>query len=159
MIQMSDRKFQIKYICAGALCGLLWHLMLWLLYKVVGGSNPSITPYSNVFSVVGSVVAGMVTGIVIALIFRRLFLVRSKLAFACLPLATLPTAIVIYSILIWFVALLFEERTDSSALMALVGITTTYLIYGLMTIFTPLLYGIALLSQFAFRTLLKRATQ
>ncbi|MEY2527234.1 MAG: hypothetical protein QOE73_2005 [Verrucomicrobiota bacterium] len=78
-----------------------------------------------------ALVCGMLTGVIIALLFRPLFRRSSQRVFILLPFATLPTAIVIFSVLIWLARQWLGVHSRFVGVSELWEILAIYLIYGL----------------------------
>jgi hypothetical protein len=91
-------------------------------------------------------------GRLIALVFYRC-LSATGIWFFLLPIITILFAIAIFSLLLWFVRGWFGIHSHLSSHDELVDILAIYLVYGLISLFAPFVYGFALLAQYAFRVL------
>jgi hypothetical protein len=148
----------LRLAIAGALSGGLWFLLALAFDKGVQDFNFPVIPTNNLSAWIASGFSGVATGVCMALLFHRLLVSRSKVVFFTLPIAMLPTAIVAFSLLIWVAWFALGNRSGVDPLRRLVDILSIFLIYGLISLFTPLVYGCALLNQYALRSLLGRAT-
>ncbi len=139
----------ILYLAAGLVSGALWFLFPLLLN---GGWG---IPPGPIGSVAGAFCA-MVTGVLISFLFRPAFRRTPLLGFILLPCVTLPVAIVSFSLLLWLSRLSlgvhFSPAPHGGDLRLL---AESYLVYGLLGS-GPLLYILALLNQYAMRSLLNR---
>lgn len=109
----------------------------------------------GVIGFVGALFCGALTGIAVAVLFRRWFSSTPTFLFLLLPALTLPVAIAIFSLLVWMERRVLGTPTRSSPGEELGVILSIYGIYGLVSIFMPLLYGIALFTQRWFRQMLQ----
>ena len=141
-----------RYIAAAIVAGAVWFLFpLFLDYGVGDMQSMSGIPEG---ALAEALACGIVTGVIIAFLFRPWFRKSSRRVFLLLPLLTLPTAIVIFSILIWFTRQWLGVHSRFAGVEELWEILTIYLVYGLFSIFAPVLWAFALLTQYIFRTLL-----
>jgi hypothetical protein len=137
----------------GALSGVVWFLLALLFDRGVQDFNISgLIPVTTFWAGVASALSGAVTGACIAVVFRRWIRSPSRVVLFTLPIVTLPTAIVVFAVLIWTVRLPFELPYQPSLLQ----VVDNFLLYGVMSIFTPILYGCALLNQYAIREVAER---
>ena len=149
---------RLRLTAAGAVSGGLWFLLALAFDKGVHDFNFPVIPTNSLAAWIASGLCSVATGVCMALLFHRLLLSRSKLVFYALPIAMLPCAIAAFSILIWVAWVALGNRSGVVPLHRLVDILSIFLIYGLISLFTPLLYGCALLNQYALRSVLGRAT-
>jgi hypothetical protein len=139
----------LLYFAAGLVSGAVWFLIP-LTIDDGWGIPPGFTGRT------AGVVCAMVTGAFISFLFRRLFRRSPLIAFILLPCATLPVAITVFSLLLWLARLALGVHFSPAP----VGgdfrlLTESYLIYGLLGS-GPILYILALLNQYAMRSLLNR---
>ena len=142
----------ISYLAAGAASGTVWFGIAMLL-----DSNWAI-PKDSTFPFIAALFAAIITGIFISTVFRPLFRRTPAGIFVFLPLVTLPTGIAVFALLLWlarrFTGVHFVPSVTPAHELRL--IVETYLIGGLISIFAPVLFGLALLNQYAMRFLLRR---
>ena len=151
---MNSDTARARYIAAAALAGAVWFLFpLFLDYGVADMQSMSGIPEGGSAE---ALVCGMLTGIIIAFLFRPLFRKASQRVFVLLPFATLPTAIVIFSVLIWLTRQWLGVHSRFVGISELWEILSIYLIYGLFSIFSPILWGFAFLTEYLFRVFLTR---
>ena len=143
---------------AGAISGGLWFLLALAFDNGVRDFNFSVIPTNSHLAYFGSGLSGVLTGVGIALLFHRLLLSKSRVVFFALPIATLSTAIVTFSILIWITWLALGNHAGVPALGRLADILSIFLVYGLMSLFTPVVYACALLNQYVLRAVIGCAT-
>ena len=144
-------KKEIRIYSLAAALGGLWFLLPFALDKGLQDFNYPTLPLFNFFSSVASVFAAMVSGVIMANIFSRCLLNKSKLYFFLLPIITLPVAIVLFSTFIWLIWRLSKTLNPALPTHDFIKIFSTYAIYGLLSIFSPLLYAAALITHWMFR--------
>src|SRR6266404_9600949 len=88
-------------LAAGAVAGIIWSLLAFACdYGVEDMQSMTCIPPGTA-GFVGALICGAATGISIAIVFRWLFRRTPKFLFPLLPVLTLPTAIILFSLLIW----------------------------------------------------------
>ncbi len=112
----------------------------------------------GVIGFIGAVMCGAITGIAIAVAFRWLFQRTPKFLFSFLPLFTLPAAIALFALLVWLERRALGVPTRFAPREELLEILAIYGIYGLISVFMPVLYSVALVTQWWFRRLLRPRT-
>jgi hypothetical protein len=152
----DDMPVPSQFACAGAISGCFWFLIALLFDKGVQDFNYPVIPTDSLIATVGCLLAAIITGASIAVLFRRLFMKRSKLTFFLLPLATIPTATSMFSVLVWIVWLLFGTPDDVPKLSHLGTILSFFVLYACMSLLAVFVYGFAILNQVAIRAILSR---
>lgn len=148
---------RLKLVGAGTLAGAVWFLLpLFFDASVRDMQDMQPIPVGHTAACIAALGCAMVTGALIALVFYRCLRVTGMLFFL-LPLLTVPVAIAVFSVLLWFVRGWFGIHSHLSSHDELVDILAIYLVYGLISLFAPFVYGLALLTQYAFRLLSKRS--
>jgi len=148
---------RLKFVGTGALAGAIWFLLpLFFDTSVKDMQDMQPIPIGHTGACIAALGCAMVTGALIALVFYRC-LGATGIWFFLLPIVTVPVAIAIFSVLLWFVRGWFGIHSHLSSHDELVDILAIYLVYGLISLFAPFVYGFALLTQYAFRLLSKRA--
>jgi len=146
---MKASKNTLLYLVAGIVSGALWFLL-----PLLFDDGWSIPP--GAVGHIAGVSCAILTGILISFLFRPAFRRVPLLAFILLPCVTLPLALVSFSFLLWLsrlaLGIQFSPPPVGGDLRLL---TETYLIYGLLGS-GPVLYILALLNQYAMRSLLNR---
>lgn len=146
-MKLSNQNF--LYFAAGLVSGGLWFLLPLLLDN--GWGIPS-----GFIGGVAGVVCAMGTGALVSFLFRPAFRRAPMLAFVLLPCVTLPVAILSFSFLLWVSRLALGVHFSPSPFGGdLRLLAETYIIYGLLGS-GPFLYALALLNQYAMRSLLNR---
>jgi len=146
---MKVPKDTLLYLTAGIASGALWFLVP-LLFDDGWGIPPGS------LGRIAGVSCAALTGVLIAFLFRAAFRRAPMLAFILLPCITLPVAIVSFSLLLWLSRLaLGVHFTPPPVGGELRLLAESYLIYGLLGS-GPVLYILALLNQYAMRSLLNR---
>jgi hypothetical protein len=142
---------RVSYLAAGAASGGVWFGVATLL-----DSDWAIS--KDTWPFIAALCAAVLTGILISTVFRPLFRRTPGGIFVFLPLFTLPMGIVLFSLLLWLARRFTGVHFVPSVMPAheLRLIAETYLIGGLISIFAPVLFGLALLNQYAMRFLLRR---
>ena len=148
MSQIDSRQL----VGVGASSGALWFALAMLFDKGVSDFNTPVIPSSGLLPLTLSMLGGIVTGVVVTLTLGRALLASSRLAFWLAPLAVLVVGVITFSLTTWLVWLLVTDPSSHGSLGQLAQILGTFAIYGLMSpIFTPVLYALAQLNQFAMR--------
>lgn len=146
----------LKWIGAGAVTGAAWFLLPFLFdVGVEDMQDIQPIPVGHTLACIASVGCASATGIIIALVFRR-WLFPPGHWFFLLPIVTLPVAVFIFSLLLWLVRQSFGIHSHLAGVKELLEILLIYVIYGLVGIFAPVLYGCALLTQYIFRIIFAR---
>jgi hypothetical protein len=143
---------QLLYALAAALSGAFWFLIP--LSADSGWGLPQ-----GVFGRIVGVCCGVATGLGISFLFARAFNSPSRVVFLLLPFATLPTAIALFSILLWVARFGLTEdfyRPPPNP-HYLRDILEAYIVYGLFSLGTPILYGLALLNQWIMQVVQRRS--
>ncbi len=148
---MSTVSKRVSYLAAGAASGAVWFGVAALLDSDWAIPKDSL-PFMAAFC------AAILTGIFISTVFRPLFRRTPAGIFVFLPLVTLPTGIAVFALLLWlarrFTGVDFVPSVTPAHELRL--IVETYLIGGLISVFAPVLFGLALLNQYVMRSLLRR---
>ncbi|HZM52558.1 MAG TPA: hypothetical protein VFE68_18795 [Vicinamibacteria bacterium] len=139
----------------GAFSGALWFGLAIAFDKGVQDFNYPVIPTDSSVALFMSSLCGIATGVAVALLFQRPLLSRSWAVFFGLPLATLPAALIVFSLLVWVTWLGFGSL-EEPPFLRLGNILGIFLIYGLLSIFAPVLYAFALLNQYLLRSLVQR---
>jgi hypothetical protein len=118
-------------------------------------------PLRSAWGLAGAIASAVVTGVAVMHLFQIPIRRARGLAGLALPLATLPTAIVLFSILIWSARRLtgaaFSPTLSPRAEFEL--ILVIYVFYGLLSVpLTPVLFGLAYLNQHWARAMFLRRT-
>ena len=146
---MKAINHSLLYFAAGLVSGALWFLI-----PLLCDSGWGIPP-GSIGSAAG-VICAMLTGALISFLFRWAFRRAPVLAFILLPCVTLPVAIASFSFLLWLSRLALGVHFSPAPVGGdLRLLTESYLIYGLLGS-GPVLYILALLNQYAMRSLLNR---
>ena len=144
-----------QYLAAAAVTGAAWSLLAFTLdYRVQDMQSMSCIP-PGVIGLVGALLCGAATGITIAVVFRWLFRRTPKFLFPFLPLLTLPVAIAVFSLLVWLERRALGTPTRFAPREELFEILAIYGIYGLISLFMPIVYAVALVTQWWFRRMLR----
>lgn len=136
---------------AGAVSGGVWHLLALAFDKGLQDFNYPVIPIDSWLDVVIGWFAAAITGAVIAAAFQRPMLRGSRVAFFTLPILTLPAALTIYSTLIWLSRLGLGSNEGAPPLYGVDQILSIFFMYGLVSVFTPILYCLALATQWSIR--------
>ena len=126
--------------------------------KGVQDFNFPVIATNSAIAVVASWLAATATGAAVAMAFRRPLLKSSDLFFVSLPLLTLPVALALFALLSWLAWVGFGTTKDVPLFHRLGDFLSFFLVYGLISIFTPILFGLALLNQWAIRRALGHAS-
>jgi hypothetical protein len=146
---MKASKDTLLYVGGGIASGALWFLVP-LLFDGGWGIPPG-----SIGRIAGASCA-VLTGVLISYLFRPAFRRAPMLGFILLPCVTLPVAIISFSVLLWLSRLaLGVHFTPPPVSGDLRLLAESYLIYGLLGS-GPALYILALLNQYAMRSLLNR---
>jgi hypothetical protein len=145
-------------VTLGASSGFVWFLIALTFDKGVRDFNYPVIPTAGLLAIAGSLLAAILTGVSISLLFQRCIQSRSMWLHLALPLITVPTAITIFSVLVWVVWLLLGRTAGVQPLGQLANTLGFFLIYGLCSIFAPFLYVVAALNNWTLHEILKRAT-
>jgi hypothetical protein len=148
---MTTTQKHLTYLAAGSVSGAVWFGIATLL------DSDWAIPKGSGLPFLAALFAGIASGVFISLVFRPLFRSASTSIFILLPLVTLPIAIGGFALLLWLSRWLtgvhFEPQVQPTHELRL--IVVTYLVGGLMSIFAPVLFVLALLNQYAMRLLLR----
>lgn len=144
---------------AGAISGCFWFFIALLFDKGVQDFNYPVMPTDSIIAITGCLLAAAITGASIALFFGRLLLKRSKLTFFLLPLATIPMATSIFSVLVWIVWLLVGETEGGPRLHHLATILSFFVLYACISLLAIFVYLFAILNQLAIRAYFQSTEQ
>jgi hypothetical protein len=146
---MKASNHSYLYLAAGLVSGALWSLIP-LLFNGGWGLPPgAIGRVAGTFCAMG-------TGVLISFLFRPAFRRAPLLGFIFLPCVTLPIAITSFALLLWLSRLALGVHFSPPPFGGdLRLIEESYLVYGLIG-GGPFLYILALLNQYAMRSLLNR---
>jgi hypothetical protein len=148
MSQIDSRQL----VGVGASSGAVWFALAMLFDKGVRDFNTPVIPSSGLLPLTLSLLGGIVAGVVVTLTLGRALLAPSRLTFWLAPLGSLVVGVITFSLTTWVVWLLVGAPSSHGSFGQLAQILATFVIYGLMSpIFTPLLYALAHLNQFAMR--------
>jgi hypothetical protein len=142
----------------GAVAGAVWFLVALVFDKGVHDLNTPLIPTSGIPAVLASLIGGAVTGIAVALVFRRSWVSESRLVRAATPLAALIVGITVFSVFVWIARLMFGAPSSARPAEQFVEVLGTFAVYGLLSVFAPVAYLIAWLTQTAIRKSLRRET-
>lgn len=141
------------YVALSAVSGAIWAVMAVILDGATEADHSWAIPWQDPVALSLVLIGGATVGVVIGALVRRLTSACSRIALF-LPLLTLPLAISLFALFVWgtrvvlgyhFVPQPLGGRSELSL------IVETYLVYGLVSLATPFLYGLALLNQRAIR--------
>ena len=148
---------RLQWLAAGAVAGGVWFLLPFLFdIGVRDMQDMQPIPVGHTFACIAAAGCAALTGAMIALLFRNC-LVRRGVWFFVLPIATLPFGIAMFSFLLWIVRQSFGIHSQHLGAEELLDILAIYAIYALMSIFAPIVYAFALLTQYVFRAVFDRA--
>lgn len=150
MSQIESRQL----LSVGAWSGAVWFLLAMLFDKGGRDFNVPVIPSDGLIPLAASLLGGVATGIVVTFALRRAWLTRSRVLLLMAPLAALVLAIITFSLTTWLVWLVVGELSRLGPLGQLQQVLGTFAIYGLMSLFTPILYLLAHLNQFVVRRVL-----
>src|SRR5205814_3449170 len=146
----SPVKQRLLYFLVGAASGAVWFLIP--LSFDSGWGLPH-----GVFGRLAALACSILTGLFISLVFVHPFRFTSLVAFFALPIITVPIAITLFSLFLWVARLaLGEHFVPHPAGGDFRLILESYIFYGLFGFLSPVLYGLALLTQWIMRTMLQR---
>jgi hypothetical protein len=146
---MKSTNHSFLYLAAGLVSGALWSLIPQLFDGGWGIPPGTLGRVAGTFCAMG-------TGALISFLFRPAFRRAPLLGFIFLPCVTLPIAIISFALLLWLSRLALGVHFSPPPVGGdLRLIAESYLIYGLIGS-GPVLYILALLNQYAMRSLLNR---
>jgi hypothetical protein len=108
---------------------------------------------------VAAVASGSLVGLAVTAVFERLLTRCRRPWDLALPLITLPFAYVLFGTLIWATRMVLPASNTPpswSVTDHLFVVTTTYLFYGMCSLAMPVLYTLALTTQWLVRDQLRR---
>jgi hypothetical protein len=144
-------------LVAGAIAGAVWFPLPFLFdIGVRDMQDMQPIPVGHTFACIAAAGCAALTGAIIACLFRRC-LVRRGVWFFLVPIVTVPFGIVMFSLLLWIVRQSFGIHSQHTGTEELLDILAIYGIYALMSIFAPIVYAFALLTQYVFRVVFARA--
>jgi hypothetical protein len=136
----------------------VWFLIALAFDKGVRDFNIPVVPTNSIPAILASLIGGVATGVVVALAFRRAWISQSRLVRVATPLAALIVGIAVFSVCVWIVWLLFGAPSSLRPAEQFVNVVDTFMVYGLVSVFTPFAYLMAWLTQTAIRKGLRSAT-
>ena len=144
---------QLGATTIGAISGGAWFALVSFL------DGGWAIPLRNAWGLAAAIASAVVTGVTVMHLFQIPIRRARSLAALVLPLATVPTAMVLFSILLWYARRLTGAAFDPplSAGAELRSILETYAFYGLLGLpLSPVLFGLAYLNQHWARAMLRR---
>lgn len=147
---LKQRRTSPQFLVVGSIAGCVWlgFAMLFDYWSYDGVR--SLIPSSGLREILVSVLVAASTGTVILVVFRRAILSGSRRLFFALPVLTLPAAIVLFSVLVWLARLALGSNGSPDWSLHPPGfmvILDGYVMYGLFSVFAPILYVLALATQ------------
>jgi divalent metal cation (Fe/Co/Zn/Cd) transporter len=143
-----------RLVVAGALSGAVWFCLALAFDKGVQDFNYPVIPFDRWQTRSASFLSAVITGVLVALIFRTSWMSESRWSRWVVPYLAIPVAITIFSGLLRLVVLTIGDRPDIYTFEAISG---NLGIYALISMFAPVLYGVAQLNRLAMRAVLTRA--
>jgi hypothetical protein len=137
--------------------GSAWFLLALAFDKGVEDFNIPVIPSNGIVATAASLLGAIVTGVCLALAFRTAWTSRSRLVLWATPLALLTLGIVGFSVCTWLVWLLVGGPSSVRPADQFQQVLGTFVVYGLLSVFTPVLYMLAFLNQVAIRHMLRTA--
>ncbi len=136
------------YLVVAAISGAVWACAAIVLDGATEADHSWAIPWQDPLALALIIPGGAIVGVSVGALVRRPLQARSRLT-PFLPLVTLPLAIALFATLVWASrAILGYHFTPQLSRRAELGlILETYLVYGLVSLMTPLLYVLALLNQ------------
>lgn len=147
MIQSQTRQL----VVAGASSGAAWFVLALAFDKGVQDLNVPVIPTDGLVASTASLLAGVATGVGVALAFRGAWWTHSRWVSRLTPFASLVLGVATFSVLIWLVRILVGGSPSLGAVGHFQQVLGTFAMYGLMSIFTPVLYACAHVNRIAIR--------
>lgn len=105
---------------------------------------------------------GILTGLAVSYVFRGAFRrARAPWEFL-LPLATVPFAVCLFAVLVWSSRRVLGYPFSAEPMLPgeeLSLVLTAYLVYGLLSLFTPVIYALSLVNQGVMHLILERGLE
>jgi hypothetical protein len=142
----------VVYGVAAVVSGAVWSGLAMLFESMA----PNTVPASALLA------CGILTGLAVSYVFRGAFRrARAPWKFL-LPLATVPFAVSLFAVLVWFARRALGHPFSSQAMLPgeeLSLVLTGYLVYGLLSMFTPVIYALSLVNQGIMHFILARGVE
>jgi hypothetical protein len=139
-------------LVGGAISGAIWFLIAITFDKGVRDFNVPVIPTASPLEVALGLVSAAIAGIAVAFAFSRAWGTRSRVVLFLIPFGALALGVLAFSVLAWVLGQVVGSATESLAVV--VG---TLFFYAMLSVFTPILYLLALANGLAIRKLVRRA--
>jgi hypothetical protein len=141
-----------RLLVGGALSGAIWFLIAVAFDRGVRDFNAPVLPTAGPFEIASSLASAVLAGVAVAVAFSRAWGTNSRIVLYLTPIGALVVGVLTFSVLTWVLGQLVGAATQP--LPEVVG---TLFFYALLSVFTPVLYVLALVNGLAIRSAVRRA--
>ncbi|MEO6034243.1 MAG: hypothetical protein ABIQ35_03210 [Verrucomicrobiota bacterium] len=149
---MPTKRQNFTYVVVAAISGIIWFGIALVLDSGWAIPTKQILPF------IGAMLCACLTGLFVSLLIYKPSRQTSHVIFICLTFATLPLAVLVFALLLWMMRRLlgieFQPAVSTSHELEL--IVSTYLLGGLLSIFTPFLLILSIANNYLMRFLVQR---
>ena len=139
-------------LVGGAVSGVVWFLIAMTFDKGVRDFNIPVIPTSAPLETALGLASAAIAGIAVAFAFSRAWDTPSRIVLYLIPVGVLALGVLVFSTLTWAFG-----QVVGSATQSLATVVGTLFFYAMLSVFTPILYVLALANGFVIRKLVRCA--